>query len=104
MAQKRSAQAKSKSTPSKSKKTEAEKPPSFELALERLESLVDRLEGGELELEEALEAFEEGVKLSRHCAGYLREAERKVDLLVRAGEELVGEPFEADGFEAGEEA
>lgn len=102
MAQKRSAQVKSKSAPSKTKKTEAEKPPSFEHALEQLEKLVDRLEGGELELEEALEAFEEGVKLSRYCAGYLREAERKVELLVSVGDELVSEPFEAEGSVAGE--
>lgn len=106
MAQKSSAKTKSKSATSK-KKTETDKPPSFEIALERLEGLVDRLEGGELELEGALEAFEEGVKLSRQCAGYLREAERKIELLVRSGDELVAEPFGdiggGEGFEAGEE-
>jgi len=102
MAQKRSSKAKPAAKPSKSKKTEAEKPASFELALERLENLVDRLEDGELELEGALGAFEEGVKLSRQCAGYLREAERKIDLLVRTGDELVGEPFEEHGIGSGE--
>jgi len=46
----------------------------FEAALERLEAIVQRLEGGELPLEEALAAFEEGVGLSRRCAAQLEAA------------------------------
>lgn len=68
---------------------------SFEAALERLESLADRLEQGDLPLEAALAAFEEGVRLSRRCAAQLGEAERRIEILVRDGGELVARPFEA---------
>ena len=50
----------------------------FEAALERLEGLVDRLEDGDLELEESLGVFEQGVALSKQCAAKLESAERKV--------------------------
>ncbi len=54
---------------------------SFEEALERLEGLVDALEEGDLELEESLEKFEEGVKLVRSCSDRLRSAELRVKQL-----------------------
>ncbi len=57
--------------------------PTFEEALSRLEALVAKLEAGELPLEEALQAFEEGVKLTRLCAERLEDAERRVHLLTR---------------------
>jgi exodeoxyribonuclease VII small subunit len=66
---------------------------SFEQALERLEAIVERLEGGELDLEAALAAFEEGVALTRRCADRLEQAERRVEVLVREGERLVARPF-----------
>ena len=50
----------------------------FEEALSRLEKVVDRLEQGDLELEGSLEAFEEGVKLSRRCASQLESAEQRI--------------------------
>ena len=58
---------------------------SFEEALERLESVVERLEGGEIELEEALAVFEEGVELSRRCASQLEDAERRIEVLGADG-------------------
>ena len=67
---------------------------SFEEALQRLESIVDRLEEGDLELEAALAVFEEGVKLTRRCAGQLEDAERRIEVLVREGEKWVSRPFE----------
>lgn len=67
---------------------------SFEVALERLEGLVDRLEGGDLELEESLGIFEQGVALSKHCAAKLVSAERKVEQLVREGGEWLTRPFD----------
>ena len=73
---------------------------SFEDALERLEALVDRLEQGDLELEESLAAFEQGVALTRRCAGQLEDAERRVEVLVREGEKWFARPFE-DPEEAG---
>ena len=55
----------------------------FEDALQRLEQLVDQLEGGKLGLEESLKVFEEGVGLARRCARYLDDAEKRIELLTR---------------------
>jgi exodeoxyribonuclease VII small subunit len=68
----------------------------FEASLEKLEKIVDRLEAGEIELEEALAAFEEGVRLARSCSEQLERAERRVEILVQEGRELVARPFEED--------
>ncbi len=76
---------------------------SFEAALERLEAIVDRLEAGELPLEEALARFEEGVALSRRCAGQLEAAERRIEVLVRDGSGLRSEPFDPGQAETGDE-
>ena len=65
----------------------------FEEALEKLEEIVRRMETGDMTLEESLKAFEEGIKLSRLCARKLDEAERRVDLLLRQGDELTTRPF-----------
>ena len=71
-----------------------EEEPTFEQALERLEEIVNRLEGGDLELEAALEAFEQGVALTRRCAGQLDDAERRIEQLVQEGEKWLVRPFE----------
>lgn len=68
--------------------------PSFEVALEQLEAIVDRLEQGDLELEDALRAFEAGVGLTRRCAQQLTDAERRIEVLVREGETWLTRPFE----------
>lgn len=57
--------------------------PRFEEAMGRLEELVKKLEGGDLSLDESLEVFEEGIKLSRWCMKKLEEAERKVEVLLK---------------------
>jgi exodeoxyribonuclease VII small subunit len=57
----------------------------FEGALDELEGLVDRLEAGDLALEEALATFERGVALSRRCAELLERTERRIDELVESG-------------------
>jgi exodeoxyribonuclease VII small subunit len=55
---------------------------------------VGQLESGTLVLEDSLKAFEEGVALARHCAKYLDEAERRVELLLKEeGGLLKSEPF-----------
>ncbi len=59
----------------------------FETALEELEGLVERMEAGSLSLEESLQAFERGVKLTRLCQTALAEAELKVKTLMRDGEQ-----------------
>lgn len=54
----------------------------FETALEQLEELVSSMEDGELSLEESLEAFEKGIKLTRECQSALKNAEQKVQVLL----------------------
>lgn len=68
--------------------------PSFESAIENLQQMVKKLESGELSLEQSLKFFEEGVRLTRVCQEYLRSAEQKVEILMKAsstGPEL--QPF-----------
>ncbi len=67
---------------------------SFEEGLERLEMLVARLEGGDLELEEALEVFERGVALTRQCSSRLEAAERRIEVLVQEGRHRETRPLE----------
>ena len=56
---------------------------SFENAMKRLEEIVEILDKGEISLEESLKAFEEGMELSKYCAGKLAEAENKLKILVK---------------------
>jgi exodeoxyribonuclease VII small subunit len=72
----------------------------FEDALHGLEELVHKMESGELSLEESLKAFEEGIRLSRLCAKKLDEAERRVEVLLRDGEDLVERPLTGTDPEA----
>ena len=76
-------------------------PASFESALERLEGTVARLEEGEMPLEEALELFESGVKLSRQCATTLEDAERRIEILV--ADRGVGDGSESVPFDVEED-
>ena len=55
----------------------------FEDCLTRLEQIVGSLEAGNLPLEDSLKVFEEGIQLARHCARYLDEAERRIELLAK---------------------
>ena len=55
----------------------------FEAALKQLEEIVQRLERGELPLEESLKLYEEGIRLSRLCHAKLEEAEGKIELLMK---------------------
>ena len=65
----------------------------LEKSLEELETLVTRLEGGDLPLEQALKEFERGVKLTRKCQAALQEAEQKVEILLRKSEQAEPSPF-----------
>jgi len=69
---------------------------SFENALERLEAIVDRLEHGDLALEDALATFEEGVGLSRRLGEQLGGAERRVEELLREGAGLATRPLDLE--------
>ena len=55
----------------------------FEDSLARLEQIVSQLEAGNLPLEESLKVFEEGIALARHCARYLEEAEKRIEILSK---------------------
>lgn len=80
----------------KTKKNGAQ-PANFEASLAALERIVRELERGELPLEKSLELFEEGVRLSRECQERLNEAERRIEVLLRAGDgSTIAVPFEAD--------
>ncbi len=70
----------------------------FETAMRDLEALVLRLEQGDMPLEESLAAFERGVMLTRSCQTALKEAEQKVEILLKkAGEPAISdfEPLES---------
>ncbi|MBK8170834.1 MAG: exodeoxyribonuclease VII small subunit [Sandaracinaceae bacterium] len=67
--------------------------PAFEEIVQRLETVVDKLERGDLPLEQSLAMFEEGVKLSRLGGKRLDEAEKRVELLLADGEGLTTRPF-----------
>lgn len=56
---------------------------SFESSLRELEQIVEQLEAGDLPLEQSLDLFEQGVRLSRECQRRLDEAEQKVEILLK---------------------
>jgi exodeoxyribonuclease VII small subunit len=76
------------------KKTPQE--PDFETALRELETLIEKMEQGDLSLEDSLNYFERGVKLSRTCQQALKTAEQKVEVLMQknAREEIA--PFDSE--------
>lgn len=75
----------------------SDKTPSFESNLGRLDEIVRALEDADLPLEQALQLYEEGMKLSELCHKQLEEAEGRVEILrKRAGGKVVAEPFEAE--------
>jgi exodeoxyribonuclease VII small subunit len=77
----------------------------FEQSLRELEALVEKLEQGDVPLEEALKTFERGVALTRQCQTALRTAQQKVEVLLgQSGKNDNGEqtvaPFEDDEDDA----
>ena len=68
----------------------------FEQALGELEAEVERLEHGELPLEEALKQFERGIELTRGCQASLKQAEQRVEILLAKSPEAAPEPFDAE--------
>lgn len=57
--------------------------PDFEAALAELETLVEKMESGEQSLEDALASFQQGIELTRTCQKGLKEAEQKVEKLMK---------------------
>lgn len=69
----------------------------FEQAMERLEKMIQKLEEGDLPLEESLKGYEEGIELVRFCEQKLAEAEGKIEILMkdRTGKKTT-RPFSAE--------
>lgn len=71
-------------------------PVNFESALKELETLVERMEQGEVSLEDSLKDFERGIELTRVCQKALREAEQKIQILMEKDGQVTLEPFEGE--------
>ncbi len=71
----------------------------FETNLKELENVVKALESGEVSLDEMLQLFENGIKLTKNCTKLLDEAEQKITVLMKEkdSENLVEEPFSGIG-------
>ena len=75
----------------------AKKEFNLEKSLTELESLVEELESGDLPLDVAMKKFEEGIKLTRGCQAALKDAEQKVEILLKsAGGEETLEDFDTE--------
>jgi len=59
-------------------------PKNFETALQEFEKLVERMEAGDMDLEEALRSYERGMELGRICQSALDEAEQRIEVLTQA--------------------
>jgi exodeoxyribonuclease VII small subunit len=70
--------------------------PSFEKSLEELEALVEKMEQGDLSLEESLQHFERGVQLTRACQQALKEAEQKIEILLQNNAQETSVPFDSE--------
>jgi exodeoxyribonuclease VII small subunit len=74
----------------------------FERSLSELEAIVEQLEQGELSLDDSLKQFERGVQLTRVCQSALKQAEQKVEILLRKtghGDDFETAPFRAEADE-----
>jgi exodeoxyribonuclease VII small subunit len=69
---------------------------SFEQAIERLEEVVELLESGQIPLEEAINLYQEGILLSRHCDLKLTQVEQKIQMLIEEDGKIMTKDF---GFE-----
>ena len=70
-----------------------EKKGSFEETIKELEKIATELENGDLSLEDSVSKFEEGMKLSKSASDYLENAEKRITILLKDGEEIKEENF-----------
>lgn len=75
---------------------------SFEQALERLEHVVAQLESGDVPLEQAIELYQEGMKLSSICSSKLQQVESKIEMLIQTEQGLATKAFAASQLDKGE--
>lgn len=73
--------------------------PDFETSLAELEAIVEKLEQGDLSLDDSLQHFERGVQLTRACQAALKQAEQKVEILLRRSGQPASDP--ATGYAPG---
>jgi exodeoxyribonuclease VII small subunit len=66
----------------------------FEQSLVKLENLVEKMEAGELTLEDSLTTFEEGIRLTRECQQALSQAEQKVKILIEQNGQVTSQDFD----------
>lgn len=68
----------------------------FEEQIEKLENIVKELEKGDLNLDDSVSKFEEGIKISKECNEILETAEKKISILVNQNGEMKEEDFETE--------
>ena len=66
----------------------------FEQSLVKLENLVEKMEAGELTLEDSLTTFEESIRLTRECQQALNQAEQKVKILIEQNGQVTSQDFD----------
>jgi len=76
----------------------------FEDALKKLEKIVVDLESGELALDESMKKYEEGISLARICSKKLEAAQKKIEILVKKGDDFELAPFEGSDTDASEDS
>lgn len=69
---------------------------SFEEQMEELEKIVNELENGDLNLDDSVAKFEEGIKLSKECNKILETAEKKITILINRDNEIQEKDFETE--------
>lgn len=69
---------------------------SFEESIKKLEAIANELEAGNLNLDESVEKFEEGMKLSKECTKMLDDAEKKISILIKKDDEILEENFNVE--------
>ena len=65
----------------------------FEESMQKLETIANELEKGNLSLDESVNKFEEGMKLSKKCNDFLESAEKKITILINNGNDMAEEDF-----------
>ena len=68
----------------------------FEESMKKLEEIVIELESGNLNLDESVKKFEEGMKVAKQCNSILEDAENKITILLEKDGELKEEDFDAE--------
>lgn len=68
----------------------------FEEAIKKLENIVSELEKGNLNLDESVEKFEEGINISKQCNEILQTAEKRISILLEKNGEIIEEEFDTE--------